>query len=58
MVSYRENKACPHTHYSYKSQRMKAFETHDIHDFATDVVPVGHRHWRGLSVGNVLSMSE
>jgi len=33
---------------------MASFKSADIHDFATDVVPVEHRRWHWLSIGNVL----
>ena len=33
---------------------MASFKSADIHDFATDVVPMKHRRWHWLSIGNVL----
>lgn len=33
---------------------MASFKSADIHDFATDVVPMEHRRWHWLSIGNVL----
>ncbi|MGC8536527.1 MAG: purine-cytosine permease family protein [Rhizomicrobium sp.] len=33
---------------------MTSFRSADIHDFANDVVPMEHRRWHWLSIGNVL----
>ncbi|MDX5929788.1 purine-cytosine permease family protein [Acidiphilium acidophilum] len=33
---------------------MASFKSADMHDFATDVVPMEHRRWHWLSIGNVL----